>query len=152
MAQDTDDELVEYLFVQNAEWAALADGVLRLGGISSSTLYFSDRPERIAGHMTTAAFVDLWAEGRDSFKSDPPNAALSAPIGDELQEVVVVLEEPKLEATDLVYQVEVLEGEETLAGGPGSLFIDMSGNPLSPTSVVGVHRRRRRRRRHIHNN
>jgi hypothetical protein len=41
---------VNLLFVQTANGAALADGVLRLNNVSPSTLFFSDRPDRITGH------------------------------------------------------------------------------------------------------
>ncbi|MHC4067149.1 MAG: hypothetical protein ACYSUI_21970, partial [Planctomycetota bacterium] len=52
-AQEETGDTVEYLFVQNAERASLAEGTLRLSGINPSTLYFSDRPERIVGHVGT---------------------------------------------------------------------------------------------------
>ena len=77
----TDDaELIEEMFVQVARGATSADGMLTLSGISPSTLYFSDRPERVVGHMTNAQFVELWAAdtpGENTFASDPPNAVLS---------------------------------------------------------------------------
>ena len=65
--EETDEHIVEYLFVQNADHAALSDGVLTLGGIHASTLYFSDRPDRITGHVTTEEFVGHWDAGEDSF-------------------------------------------------------------------------------------
>jgi hypothetical protein len=37
---------------------------------------FSDCPERIAANMRTATFVPFWSKGKDSFLSDPPNAAV----------------------------------------------------------------------------
>lgn len=95
--------------------------------------------------MTTASFVDQWADGKDSFEADPPNAVLSVPAGDQSEEVVVVLRQPRLEGVDLIYDVEVLEGEASLEGGPVSLFIDVIGRPLTPMSVAGVRRRERRR-------
>ena len=70
-------ELIEEMFVQVARGAVSADGVLKLTGLAPTTLYFSDRPERVVGHMTTAQFVDQWAVGDNSFASDPPNAVLS---------------------------------------------------------------------------
>ncbi len=49
---------VEYLFVHSAHAAFLRDGTLTLSGINPATLYFSDRPERIVGHVPTDVFVD----------------------------------------------------------------------------------------------
>ena len=39
---------------------------------------FTDRPYRIVKMMTTKQLLDLWGEGKNSFKADPPNAVLSA--------------------------------------------------------------------------
>ena len=65
------------MFVQTAAGMDSDGGTLTLRGITPSTLYFSDRPQRVVGHMTTADFVDLWAVGDNSFESDPPNAVLA---------------------------------------------------------------------------
>jgi hypothetical protein len=70
-------KMADFLFVQNARGIAYADGKLTLKGVSPATVMFSDRPERIAGHMATARFVPFWGEGKDSFLKDPPNATLS---------------------------------------------------------------------------
>lgn len=136
---------VEYLFVQGAESGSIAGGVLRMGVVSPSTIYFSDRPERIAGHLTTEEFVAGWGEGDDSFASNPPNATLSILSGPEPQEIVVVLTDPRLEDGDLVYNVDILEGAATASGGACSLFIDVVGMPVTPVSVAGVARRTTRR-------
>ncbi len=136
---------VEYLFVHSAHAAFLRDGTLTLSGINPTTLYFSDRPERIVGHVPTDVFVDQWDKGEDNFAADPPNAALSILSGGEPQEVVVVLKAPRLKSGNLVYNVEVLEGKKTASGGASSLFIDVIGRPMTPMSFAGRHRRMRRR-------
>jgi len=138
---------VEYLFVQSAHGVTLADGVLRLVGVSPSTVYFSDRPDRVSGHVPTDQLLGHLGTGEGGFTAVPPNAALSILTGPEPQEVVVVLRHPRMEGNDLVYNVDVLEGKETASGGACSLFIDTIGRPMSPHSVAG--HRRRVRRRHI---
>jgi hypothetical protein len=40
---------------------------LALRGISPQTIFFCDRPERVAGNMT-ADFAPLWSEGKDSLQ------------------------------------------------------------------------------------
>jgi len=142
----SDDGEPEYLFVQNGTDVELAAGKLKIGGVAASTLFFSDRPERITGHTPTDYFVDHWGSGEDNFAENPPNAALSILSDLEVEDAVVVLRNPTLTDGDLHYDVEVLEGPETVSGS-GALFIDMIGRPLSPNSVAGVHRRHRRRRR-----
>ncbi|HTS72656.1 MAG TPA: hypothetical protein VMG74_02975 [Gaiellaceae bacterium] len=143
-------ETEESMFVQTAQGIDSDGKTLTLRGITPSTLYFSDRPERVVGHLTTADFVDLWAIGDNSFESDPPNAVLAflESGADVPDDVVVVLKEPELSGTgELSYAIEVLEGTVPAKTGPVSLFIDPFGRPLSPVSVCGVRRRGRRRAR-----
>jgi len=135
----------DFLFVQNAQSIHYADGKLTLKGVSPTTIMFSDRPERIAGHMATARFVPFWSKGKDSFLADPPNATLSIVNEDQVNDVVVVLRDPDLKGDELSYHVRVLEGEMPAKGGPVSLFIDIIGMPLTPVSYAGVARRTYRR-------
>jgi hypothetical protein len=141
-------EMVEEMFVQLARGLTSSSGGLTLEGIGPSTLYFSDRPERIVGHMTTTQFLDLWDQGPDSFEEDPPNAVLSFPdASGALADAVVVLRSPALQGDALHYEIDVLEGKVPVAAGACTLFIDPLGRPLSPVSIAGVHRRERRRMR-----
>ena len=151
-AQDPEDasksDEVDFLFVHSAEETTLADGVLTLRGIGSSTIYFSDRPERIAGQLSTEEFVANWGHGGDdSFEADPPNATVSILSGPEPQEIVAILSSPRLEDGALFYDVHVLEGNEVAVGDASSVFIDVIGRPLTPVSVAGSRRRVRRRTR-----
>jgi len=147
-AQDKQEE-VQLLFVQTAKDVVMGKGRLTLIGVSPTTIFFSDRPKRIAGHMTTADFVGEWKEGKskESFHADPPNATLSIFAKEEIVDVVVELKNPRLAGGALVYDIDVVEEEEPIPSGPVSLFIDPIGRPLSPISVAGVHRRHRRRHR-----
>jgi len=143
-------ETEQSMFVQTAQGIDSDGGTLTLRGITPSTLYFSDRPERVTGHMATADFVDLWAIGDNSFETDPPNAVLAflEPGADVPDDVVIVLKEPNLDgAGNLTYAIEALEGTVPAHTGPVTLFIDPFGRPLSPVSVCGVRRRSRRRAR-----
>lgn len=154
-AQLSKEQMIEELqaeqsmFVQTAQGMASDGTSLTLKGVTPSTLYFSDRPKRIVGHMSTVDFVDLWAEGDNSFKEDPPNAVLAfLEPGDEVPEdAVVVIQDPRLEDGQLTYFIEPLEGTLPTEAGPVTLFIDPFGRPLSPVSVCGVRRRERRRAR-----
>jgi hypothetical protein len=143
-------ETEESMFVQTAQGIDSDGDTLTLRGITPSTLYFSDRPQRVVGHMTTADFVDMWSIGDNSFETDPPNAVLSflEPGADVPDDAVVVLKEPNLDSVgDLAYSIDVLEGTVPTHTGPVTLFIDPFGRPLSPVSVCGVRRRERRRTR-----
>lgn len=139
----------ESMFVQTARGITSDGATLTLEGVTPATLYFSDRPQRVVGHMTTADFVELWGEGDNSFEADPPNAVLAfaAPGDDVPEDAVVVIQQPRLERGDLIYAIDVLEGTVPAHAGPVTLFIDPFGRPLSPVSVCGVRRRERRRER-----
>jgi hypothetical protein len=149
--QATHADEFEALFVQSAQEVTSDDGAITLHGLAPSTLMFSDRPERIVGHLTADQFVEGWGHGENSFLDDPPNAVLSfLAAGDQSPEdVVVTLTNPRLDGEDLTYNVSVLDGELPSTTGPCSLFIDPVGRPLSPVSVMGVRRRSRRRARRL---
>ena len=138
---------IEALFVQNATSISYSNGKLTLKGLSPTTLFFSDRPDRVTGHITSHEFVKSWDQGDDSFASNPPNAALSIFHADGVSDVVVELTRPALSNDELTYTVEILDGDMPANGGPSSLFIDVIGRPLSPMSVAGVRRREDRRDR-----
>jgi hypothetical protein len=141
------DQAADFLFVQTAREMAFdaSQNRLTLRGVSPVTLFFSDRPERIAGNMATARFVPFWSEGADSFLADPPNADLSILEDGVLRQAVVVLRDPALEAADLHYTVQVIGGEMPVIGKDVSVFIDVIGMPLTPLSYAGVARRAYRR-------
>lgn len=154
MSQVTEKTLedIEALFVQTAQGLTSDAGkTITLQGLSPSTLYFADRPQREVGHMSTSHFVDLWGEGENSFAVDPPNAVLSfaQPADRTPEEVVVTIRNPHLAGDSLQYEVDVLDGALPVSTGPCALFIDPFGRPLSPVSAAGMHRRERRRERRL---
>lgn len=144
---DVKPEDIEYMFAQTASGVSIGDGRVTLNGVSSSTLFFSDRPYRITGHVPTDEFIGQWGQGDDNFAADPPNALLSQLDDEQVNDVVVVLSEPAISNGDLSYAYVVTDGELIASDGPASLFIDMIGRPMSPVSVAGAHRRGRRRGR-----
>lgn len=139
--------MADFPFVQTTHRMSFeaAASRLTLHGVSPVTLFFSDRPDRIAGNMRTSAFVPFWSTGPDSFRADPPNADLSILEGNTLRQVVVVLRDPVLAGDTLSYTVRVLDGQMPATGADISVFIDIIGMPRSPLSVAGVARRGVRR-------
>jgi non-ribosomal peptide synthetase component E (peptide arylation enzyme) len=137
----------DFLFVQSAKSMSFdkKTGKLTLHGVSPVTVFFSDRPERIAGNMKTSAFVPFWSTGKDSFLSDPPNADVSILEGATLRQIVVVLQSPVLTSDALTYTVKVLQGDMPAKATDVSVFIDVIGMPLTPVSYAGVARRGYRR-------
>ena len=151
MSEVTEQQLedMEALFVQTAASMTSDRGTITLRGLSPSTLYFADRPQREVGHMLSRHFVDNWTAGDNSFADNPPNAVLSfAEPGDRPPgDAVVVIQDPQLAGDTLTYSIQLLDGTMPTVTGPCALFIDPFGRPLSPVSVAGMHRRERRRLR-----
>ena len=144
-----DPEEIQELFVQTAHGAEHADGRLILRNVAPSTLFFSDRPQRIVGHLSTQDFVETWGEGEDSFAEDPPNAVLSFTAKGEAEpwNAVVEISDPRIAGSDLSYAATVLDGALPTTADGCTLFIDPIGRPLSPVSLAGMNRRNRRRGR-----
>ena len=95
-AEEKDPKMADFLFVQNAQGIVYENGKMTLKGVAPLTVAFSDRPERIAGHLSTKEFIPFWSEGKDSFLKDPPNANVSILDGGKVTDVVVVLSDPLL--------------------------------------------------------
>jgi hypothetical protein len=123
----------QFMFVQSAEDLKVdpAASTFRLAKVNQQTLYFSDRPQRIAGHLKMADYLAEWtkAEGPDNFSSDPPNAILSVyePGQPDNTVVVVKISHPVVDGNDLVYSYKLIKGKIPANGGAMALFIDSIG-------------------------
>jgi len=137
----------DFLFVQTSKGMHFdkETSTLTLEGVSPVTTFFSDRPQRIAGNMTTAGFVPFWSTGKDSFLSDPPNADVSILEGSTLHQIIAVLRDPVLQDESLNYTVRLVSGDMPATGTDVSVFIDIIGMPLTPLSFAGARRRAYRR-------
>jgi hypothetical protein len=126
-------ETPELMFVQTAEDLKVdaAKNMLRLVKVNQQTLYFSDRPQRIAGHMKMADYLKEWTAkaGKDNFKADPPNATLSVYEPGQADSTVVVVEitNPVVSGADLIYTYKIINGKMPAKGGATALFIDWIG-------------------------
>jgi hypothetical protein len=136
------DEPSSVLFTQSAAAGSLkpAGGdrmTLTLRGVAPQVVWFQDRPNRHAGHVSAAALVSQWRSF--GFQSDAPNAALTllgAP--DEADTVVVELRRPRYNPAQgtMTYVVRLLSqtpnrlddfgADATVPAtfGAASLFID----------------------------
>lgn len=127
------DSKTQLMFVQSAEDLKVdtSKSTLRLVKVNQQTLYFSDRPQRIAGHLKMADYLSEWAkaEGPDNFSSDPPNAILSVyePGQADSTVVVVKISHPVVDGNDIVYSYKIIKGEIPSKGGATALFIDSIG-------------------------
>jgi hypothetical protein len=124
-----------YLFVMHSENGYLKDSELFLGNVGPNTLYFSDRPYRIAGHMETKKFLNTWGyDTEESFDNVPPNVVISFKKGDKFVDMTVEISTPELDGSDVIFNVkrilesdvEIKAGEKVRFQNPG-LFIDGYG-------------------------
>lgn len=131
------EKSVGYLFVQTAQAGMYADGILTLDGVPEQTVFFSDRPVRKAGHLSTKTFLEGWKEGPNSFQQDPPNATLSILSGQRVMTAVLELRNPVQTGNQLQYTVTVLEGMPPASFGAASLFLDivMTGGGTGPNAT-----------------
>jgi hypothetical protein len=126
-------ESPQLMFVQTADDLRVDEAAktFRLVHVSQQTLYFSDRPVRVAGHLKMADYLKEWTTkaGKDNFGQDPPNATLSVyePGQTENKVVVVEITNPVVEGGDLIYGYKIIDGEMPANGGATSLFIDWIG-------------------------
>lgn len=118
-----DPTQAELLFVQSAHGARIDGSTLTLTRVSPGVVFFSDRPQRFAGHVRLAGFMQAWGEAGDSFANDPPNANLSVLGKGEVTNTQVVLRNPTLNGSDLTYEIEILGGDKP-GTGEAALFID----------------------------
>ncbi len=122
-----------FLFVQSGFTSGILDqateGVqswmLTLQGAPAQTVFFSDRPARIAGAMPTAQFL----ETLDFSADDPPNAALVIGRDNGADVVILELTEPVYdpEAATLTYITKILEIDVLITSGYG-----FPTDPLGP--------------------
>src|SRR4029453_12279309 len=127
----TDETKVQLMFVQSADDLKADSNTLRLFNVGQQTLYFSDRPARVAGHLTMPAYLDEWkaGEGPDNFSSDPPNATLSVYESGHHENTlaVVKISHPVVDGKDLVYRYKLIEGTIPKPGGPTAFFFVCTG-------------------------
>jgi hypothetical protein len=150
-------EEVSYLFVQSGFTSGILDQategiqswMLTLQGAPEQTVFFSERPTRIAGAISTERFL----ETLDFSPDDPPNAALVIGMDEGATVVILELTDPVYDpdAATLTYITKILEIDVLITSGygfpsdpvgpdsyppefgPSSLFIDSSGcSPWDP--------------------
>jgi len=123
----------QLMFVQVAESMTSdpAAKTVRLVNVHPQSLYFADRPVRIAGHLKMAEYMEEWTKkaGKDNFGNDPPNATLSVYEKGKPDSSLSVIEisNPKMVGKDLVYSYKVIEGKVPKLGGETAIFIDWIG-------------------------
>jgi hypothetical protein len=120
-----------YLFVIHAADGYIKGDTLFLNNAGPSTLYFSDRPYRLAGHLETDMFLSAWKNGKDSFDANPPNVVISFNRNGKPVDITLEVAAPKFNGSDITFKIiKILQEDETIKAGKKlkfkhpSLFID----------------------------
>lgn len=126
-------EMTAYLFVQSGFESGTLDqateGVqswlLTLQGAPAQTVFFSDRPARIAGAISTERLLELL----DFSADDPPNAALVVESKTGTDVIVLELTDPVYDAAagTLTYIAKILDADQLEQSGYG-----FATDPLGP--------------------
>ena len=133
ITSSTSSEEPLFMFVQVADDLKVDDTAktFRLVNVSQQTLFFSDRPDRIAGHLKMDKYLDEWTAkaGKDNFSANPPNATLSIyePGQPDNTLAVVEITNPRIDGSDLIYSYTLIDGSLPASGGATTLFIDRIG-------------------------
>lgn len=118
----------DYEYVQQAGSMQFNGETLTLQGVAPSTIFFSDRPYRLTGHVPNATFVNLWS---GPFASDPPNAAVSVLGNFNEAPAIVELTGARLDGASLLYTVKVLSGKLPDNADNVAVFIDHGPRPFA---------------------
>lgn len=121
-----DSKAPSFLFVLTGPSGSLEGDSLTLNGVSNVT-YFSDRPTRVAGHMSVSKFMEIWDKETGSGKSALPNGVLSILTEDGNENVVVKLKRLTQKNGSIEMTVELIKGSAPENFKAASLFIDPVG-------------------------
>ena len=122
VAQSSDN--LFWLYVIQSEQGHIGDGRIYFEKTGKNLLYFSDRPNRLAGKAPIETLSKKWAHGENNFAENPPNAVLVTSGSHEKSETVIELLDVELEQQRISFRYKVILGELPSSFGENSLFID----------------------------
>ncbi|MCH7519704.1 MAG: hypothetical protein IH964_11860 [Candidatus Dadabacteria bacterium] len=124
-----DSKEPRYLFTLASKSGTFEGDTLTLKGIPL-VVYFSDRPVRVAGHITLEKFAGMWDKGVNSFKADPPNAELAIYDKKGDKHAVLIISRPEIKEDTISFKVRLISGSIPKSLGHSALFVDGGGvNP-----------------------
>jgi hypothetical protein len=118
-----DSKTPQYLFTLASKSGTFKGDTLTLKGIPL-VVYFSDRPVRVAGHITLEKFAGMWDKGVDNFKEDPPDAELAIYDKKGDKHAVLIISRPKVKGDTISFKVRLIGESIPKKFGHSTLFID----------------------------
>ncbi len=118
-----DSKNPQYLFTLASKSGTFEGDTLTLKGIPL-VVYFSDRPVRVAGHITLEKFAGMWNKGVNSFKADPPNAELAIYDKKRDKHAVLIISRPEVKGDTISFKVRLIGESVPKSFGHSTLFVD----------------------------
>lgn len=109
-----------YVFVLSAKSGCYQNNELSLKEINS-VIYFSDRPNRVAGHMELSKFPGIWKEKEETTK----RCAILSIVRPE-EEIVVELSNPIIAGNNITFTYKNIPIDFPKKFSACALFIDMA--------------------------
>jgi len=114
----------QYLFTLASKSGTFEGDILTLKGIPL-VVYFSDRPVRVAGHITLEKFAGMWDKGVNNFKADPPNAELAIYDKKGDKHAILIISSPEVKGDTISFKVRLISESIPKSLGHSTLFIDI---------------------------
>jgi len=124
-----DSKKPQYLFTLASKSGTFKGDTLTLKGVPL-VVYFSDRPVRVAGHITLEEFLGMWDMGVDNFKNNPPNLAIYEENGDK--HAVLIITKPEVKGDNISFKVKLIGENIPESFEHSTLFIDGSNYRVNP--------------------
>lgn len=124
-ADTPNDNTPRYLFVVSVKSGTFSENQLIVKAMPQ-VIYFSDRPDQIAGHILMKYFVKAWNE--EDLKESPPNATLSILKEDSVINVIIEIQNAEIKNGDVIFTIKILDGKMPKSFGTASIFIDSVDN------------------------
>ena len=129
---------IKYFFIATGQAGSITENTLTINNINEKLVYFSDRPNRIAGKIKFDKFMEIWDKGNDSFKYDPPNAGISVKIKGEDKIGVIELLEPILIDNKITFKIKKLDFD--FVGDFESIVIFVDSNLAQGSIPASIYR------------
>jgi Killing trait len=131
------------LFIHALSKATLVGDKLVIDRVAPQLVFSLDNSERITGLVTLDYYLELWKNGKEGFKSLPPQAVLSFVDHDVLTNIEMELYSPEIKGDQLSYQFKQRSDECPDVVEQASLCIDafparISGSEQITDSITQI--------------
>jgi hypothetical protein len=114
-------------FIQVARGMTYDGTALALVDLAPTMPYVTGSPRTCLGHISTGAFMDLWASdpGQSADRPSRPSVlSLADPAISPFSDALLLLERPRIHGTGLRYVVTVLSGTLPATSGACVLYVN----------------------------